>query len=625
MAQKSSLNFQFLISLTKYILLFFEDSQKSISSRFDYLDGYRGFCALTVVIHHIVPFHSGKGDFRIFVMAGFFIGVFGFFVLSAFLLTYKMIKELEKCESWNQTVEAILKYFIRRFFRIYVPFMFFVTCVKLGPEYVKGNYKEYNTWLNLAMLEPALANHLWTIPIEIKFYFMIPILCVGFKLSNKYWMPVFLSSIGVMYWLYQTHLYYSASDAKLPTSNKLYVRFPIFYSGSLVAFFYYKYEICENKCKNLVKKRFSRFFIGICSFLMAIYGIMHFSPAYNPRINIYKDSLHPGIKFSFLLFFMLIGAPNDFTRLFSDNFFLKKLGKYSFGIYLWHPMCILVLKHHKFDRQLDAIAVVLAFTLFCATARLACGDGLLGGHLCFGMFGSLVVLKNGHLASVINYYKIKIWNTNDGSLKKTLTDPVRKKFIRSLAVLYNGNLVGGHTDGSIRIWNMSLIFGGTEDKTKTKSDTKDINEEKNKIKNKIKLYRKVIFISKTCKEYKDVFCGNRSFSNEEKYEKDFCSSRPNGSYPNFENGCGEYFKCENSKTVKKSQCPNGLKFNMISIRCDHESNILPPCGTKIVSKHSHKTEFNFIIVFSLITFIICLISSLIVLTFLIVLTCLNRI
>ncbi|RNA41229.1 Acyltransferase family [Brachionus plicatilis] len=357
--QKSSFNFQYLIN-----------SQKSISSRFDYLDGYRGFCALTVVIHHIVPFHGGKGDFRIFVMAGFFIGVFGFFVLSAFLLTYKMTKQLDKCESWNQSGETISKYFIRRFFRIYVPYMFFVICVKLGPKCVKGIYKEYNSWLNLAMLKPTLGNHLWTIPIEIKFYFMIPILCVAFKLSNKYWMPVVLSSIGAMYWLYQTHLYYSAFDANLFTSNKLYVRFPIFYSGSLVAVFYYKYEIWENEWKNLVKQRFARIFIGTCSFLMAFYGIMNFSPAYNPKINIYKDSLHPGIKFSFLLFFMLIGAPNDFTRLFSDSFFFKKLGKYSFGIYLWHPMCILVVKYHKFNRQLDAIVVVLALSYLCgALAR----------------------------------------------------------------------------------------------------------------------------------------------------------------------------------------------------------------------------------------------------------------
>ncbi|RNA06527.1 hypothetical protein BpHYR1_039426 [Brachionus plicatilis] len=114
--------------------------------------------------------------------------------------------------------------------------------------------------------------------------------------------------------------------------------------------------------------------------------------------------------------------------------------------------------------------------------------------------------------------------------------------------------------------------------------------------------------SKTCKEFKDVSCGHRPFSIE---KKDLCSSRTDGSYPNIEKDCVEFFKCENSKTVKKSYCHKGFKFNMISLQCDHESNTPAPCGTKIFSKHTHKTKFNFIILFSLITFFICLITSLI--------------
>ncbi|RNA17804.1 hypothetical protein BpHYR1_016202 [Brachionus plicatilis] len=249
-------------------------------------------------------------------------------------------------------------------------------------------------------------------------------------------------------------------------------------------------------------------------------------------------------------------------------------------------------------------------------------------------FCKLAVLNNGDLASGF-LETIKIWNKNNGSLKKTLTDHGR--LIQSLSVLYNGDLAAGNDDGSIRIWNMSLILGRIEDREKTKSDTKVKKEIKSSssyskqfegisegdmcyfkgsiadkdhcqgyfnckgdVVKKMQCPDKKLFDEKsnTCKEFKDVICGNRSLSNS---KKDLCSSRPNGSYPTFENGCAEFFKCENSKTVIKSDCPNGLKFNMISFKCDNASNIPPPCGTKITSDKENGTDFNFTIFFGLIS------------------------
>ncbi|RNA16467.1 hypothetical protein BpHYR1_018123 [Brachionus plicatilis] len=79
-------------------------------------------------------------------------------------------------------------------------------------------------------------------------------------------------------------------------------------------------------------------------------------------------------------------------------------------------------------------------------------------------------------------------------------------------------------------------------------------------------------------------------------EKNLCSSRQDGYYPNIKNDCVDFFKCENLKTVKRSKCSNGLKFNMITLKCDHTSNIQAPCGTKIISNHYlHLAQFNFTI------------------------------
>jgi WD40 repeat protein len=65
-----------------------------------------------------------------------------------------------------------------------------------------------------------------------------------------------------------------------------------------------------------------------------------------------------------------------------------------------------------------------------------------------GTVNALAVLPNGYLASADA--KIKIWNSNDGSLIRTL--PVNS-IVYSLAVLPNGYLVSGSFDTTIKMWN----------------------------------------------------------------------------------------------------------------------------------------------------------------------------
>ena len=54
-------------------------------------------------------------------------------------------------------------------------------------------------------------------------------------------------------------------------------------------------------------------------------------------------------------------------------------------------------------------------------------------------------------------------------------------------------------------------------------------------------------------------------------------------YPNLETGCSEFYQCTNQKKVKSGECPQGLKFNLLTLRCDWANNVPIPCGTKITS------------------------------------------
>ena len=66
-----------------------------------------------------------------------------------------------------------------------------------------------------------------------------------------------------------------------------------------------------------------------------------------------------------------------------------------------------------------------------------------------GAISALVLLKNGSIASGSFDTTIKIWNIEDGALKRTLTG--HKSGINNLILLKNGDLVDGSYDLQIKI------------------------------------------------------------------------------------------------------------------------------------------------------------------------------
>jgi peptidoglycan/LPS O-acetylase OafA/YrhL len=88
------------------------------------LDGYRGFLANVVVLHHMAQLIN-RGDIGLFRELGYFVGVSGFFVLSSFLLTTRLIIDFSNAQSLVIYVIRVVQYLIRRFFRIYLVFIAF--------------------------------------------------------------------------------------------------------------------------------------------------------------------------------------------------------------------------------------------------------------------------------------------------------------------------------------------------------------------------------------------------------------------------------------------------------------------------------------------------------------------
>lgn len=168
------------------------DPVKSSIKHFGFLDGLRGFSAMVIVTTH-ASFNNDENFFN-------WIGSFGgslampvFYILSSFLLTYRLMSELAKCQFIFslKTAFFIAKYFIRRFFRIYVVYVIYLSAAYsiplLGPDYEFIKYRmvlNTRTWFEMVTLY-SNCSFLWSIPIEIIYYFILPVVCISFNLVDK--------------------------------------------------------------------------------------------------------------------------------------------------------------------------------------------------------------------------------------------------------------------------------------------------------------------------------------------------------------------------------------------------------------------------------------------------------
>lgn len=242
------------------------------TNRFDFLDGYRGSLALIVVISH-----SYNGiDCRILRTLAFGsqkYAVSGFFLLSSFLLTYRLLKDLYR-ENSNKIL-SILHYFIRRFFRIYVVYILFACLVIYGPRFFAGySYGHYTHIFQIMALGFPGTTHLWTIPPEIKYYFLIPVICASFY-SMRRLAPLFFAAC--LAWNAYDQLYNAFSLKSDDVVNwsqhphDLKGHFAVFFIGSTFAMGFFLTERSE-KLMSFVKRDWVQLILKIASLAVGLYG-----------------------------------------------------------------------------------------------------------------------------------------------------------------------------------------------------------------------------------------------------------------------------------------------------------------------------------------------------------------
>ncbi|MCJ7926430.1 MAG: acyltransferase [Pantoea vagans] len=281
-----------------------------IVKNFPAADGIRGLAVLIVlIVHSMVIFFPKTYD----GLAGSGkIGVWLFFVLSAFLLTNTFIQK-------GFGIHNIYSYVLGRVIRI-MP-LYILTLLVYSAF---GYFSLQDAYTIFKLNSPW--GHLWTIAVEFKFYFILPIVAfVLIKMNDRFGLVYTLISAAFIMAIQQW--YYPYYDVK-PSSTDMIGYISAFVPGMCCAVM-------------LSENTFKKDFVSDAVCALILIGVMLSIPEVRSVfLGIPNDDylLNKHVHFSFawtILIFFTLSSSGKANKLFSSKA-LRQLGKWSFSIYLFH-------------------------------------------------------------------------------------------------------------------------------------------------------------------------------------------------------------------------------------------------------------------------------------------------
>jgi peptidoglycan/LPS O-acetylase OafA/YrhL len=334
----------------------------------DSLDGLRGLAVLLVVLSHtsnegifFLPYLNFAGNGRS--------GVYLFFVLSAFLLTYPFISS----RTGTFGHRYLLNFALRRFLRIYPLYSLCLLGSWLSTVTLWRIFGSDRPWgIPFTLTFNELTAHLtlqqgksvtWSIVVEFFYYFLLPPLAIFYRtvLRNRP-LPCVLATV-ILIWICQR--IWPQADA-LADDIRLGPYLPIFLMGSLLAVLHFNWK--THGPHDGYRARLALELSGFCAIIVLALMIPSVAFLYVGSaitLDIYHRSLMEyGILWSIVLFSCINGA--GYLRRFFELPLLRYLGFISFSVYLLHMSVIGIIttKLHTgtgfFDAWLILVVTVAA-------------------------------------------------------------------------------------------------------------------------------------------------------------------------------------------------------------------------------------------------------------------------
>lgn len=311
----------------------------------DCLDGLRGAAVLLVFMSH-----TSNAGMLLFPHANFYAvgksGVFLFFVLSSFLLTYPFVREASRAA----TLPFLETYATRRFFRIYPLYTLYLllalaTTVLPWKQLSPAIPMHVPFWLDVrGLLEHLLLidgkGVTWSIAVEFKYYFVLPILGLTYSLALKN--RLLPSALLTLALIILAQLAWPPA-LSLTNDQRLGPYFPIFLLGSFTALVYHRFDNSDARVKRICSR------VADALGMLATAGLVFLIPAVASLFlgsstvfveykNFHTQFVAFGLLWSLVLLACLIGG-GAIRRIF-ELAALRYLGFISFSAYLWHVVVI---------------------------------------------------------------------------------------------------------------------------------------------------------------------------------------------------------------------------------------------------------------------------------------------
>ena len=305
-------------------------------------------CLRAIAVFLVILFH-----FELFMVNGGFIGVDVFFVISGYLITNLVIKDIVN----NRF--SLIEFYIRRIRRI-IPALYstiFIVIILgyfiLSPDHFnrigKSGISAATAYSNLFFwseagyfdydkyFKPLL--HTWSLSVELQFYLIWPIIIfIIYKIFKKK-IIIFILLIFLL------SLFLSTIYSERTTGYFYFTLFRLFEFaiGSIVF-------LIQDKIK--IKSNDLFFFLGILIIIMASFGFSEKS------IFPGSNALVPSIGSALIL--ITSGKLIFFKKIFINNFSIF-FGKISYSLYLIHWPLIILCKYIKLEPLHDAEKILLIF------------------------------------------------------------------------------------------------------------------------------------------------------------------------------------------------------------------------------------------------------------------------